>query len=89
MIPEPRHVQKGEKVMGKKHSSRILIVRCNAIDTRPTPASFYKGEKYEFEFQSDHLKPRLVEAAIAQYRALHDIPDNIPVSTTESTMHGR
>ena len=72
-----------------KHAKRVIVIRCNATDTTKTPPAILKAGKYEYPFPRDDLKPTLVAMAIEAYREDMDVPANIAVSTTESTIQNR
>lgn len=72
-----------------KHAKRVIVIRCNATDISVKPPKIFKSEKYEYTFPRDDLKRSLVELAIATYREDQDVPANVMVTTTESTIQNR
>lgn len=72
-----------------KHAKRVMVIRCNATDIGTKPPTIYKAGKYEYTFPRDDLKAQLVALAIATYREDNDIPANVVVTTTESTIQNR
>ena len=72
-----------------KHAKRVIVIRCNATDTSVRPPTIFKAGKYEYPFPSDNLKQQLVTLAIQAYREDENIPANVIVTTTDSTIQNR
>ena len=68
-----------------KHKSRIINIRCNATDETRDPPVYYKAKTYSYKFPKDELKYKLVQLAKASYREENEIPDQVEITTTEST----
>lgn len=79
----------GRREAKGKHARRVFAVRCNATNLGVQPPFIYKAGKYEYPFPKDDLKRTLVAQAIEAYREDNELPENVVVTTTESTIQNR
>ena len=72
-----------------KHQGRVIHVRCNYTDTSTTPATFYRAGKYTYDYTSDAVRQNRIDAAIAEYKADNELPDNADVEYTYSVQSNK